>query len=278
MAFPTIGEFGACVCVLFVLLMVTAPIKAESQQAPGGCPNDPAVARVEAEPIYSDAQGSAVDAERLHRHEQQILPLRNFVTDVSQRADSADRSEQECALGMMLDWAKSRAMEAPPTDFGGLRELERFTISLNVIALKLRADGSSVEPLLDWLGDLNHTVMERFGTRGRVDNLYVWSGVAAASYALLGGDGVSRSYANGVWRRGIAAIRPDGFVDSELGRGSRALLYHVYDLSALLTLRAFRNALGDSGTAAMMKGIRLMAGRMPAMNMPRQPNRGNSTP
>jgi poly(beta-D-mannuronate) lyase len=174
------------------------------------------------------------------------LPLRNFVTDASRRADSSDRAEQECALRMMLDWAKNGAMETPPTDFGGPRELERFGISLNIIALKLRADGLNIDPLVGWLGDLNRMVTARFRTRGRVDNLYVWSGVAAASYALLSGDGAARRYANDVWLDGVAAIRPDGFVDSELRRGSRALLYHVYNLSALLTLRAFRNAMGDS--------------------------------
>lgn len=241
-----IGEFRALACVLLLSLMVTAPAQAGNERLAGGCPNDPPVAQVEGEPIYSDARGSVVDTDKLRRHEQQISPLRKFVTDASRGADSTDRSERECALDMMLEWANDRAMTVPPTDFGGLRELERFTISLNIVALKLRADGLKIEPLLDWLGKLNHLVMERFGARGHVDNLFVWSGVAAASYALLGGDDPSRRYASDVWTRGISAIRPDGFVDSELRRGPRALLYHVYNLSALLTLRAFRTALGDT--------------------------------
>ena len=217
---------------------------------------------MEAAPVYSDQQGSVVDPARLHLHEQQILPLRNFVTDASRRADSADRADQECAFAMMLDWAKNRAMTVPPADFGGLRELERFGISLNIIALKLRADGLNIDPLLGWLGDLSHMVIERFGTRDRVDNLYVWSGVDAASYALLSGDNLARRHANDVWTRGIAAIRPDGYVDSELRRGSRALLYHAYNLSALLTLRAFRAALGESLTASERSQIMRLVDRV----------------
>jgi poly(beta-D-mannuronate) lyase len=211
----------------------------------GECPDDPSIIRVEAEPIYSDPKGSIVDPEELHRHAQQIMPLRKFVTDASQRADSASRNAQGCALSMMSAWAKAEAMAAAPTDFGGLRELERFTISLNVIALKLRADGLKIDPLLDWLGNLNHTVIDRFAERGRVDNLYVWSGVSAASYALLKVDDPARRYEGAVWIRAVSAIRPDGFVDSELRRGARALSYHAYDLSALLTLRALRTALGE---------------------------------
>jgi len=235
------------VFVLFTWLVATLPDPAAAGMTPGGgtCPNDPPLAQVEAVPIYSDAKGSVVDADNLRLHEQQILPLRNFVTDASSRADSDDRGERECALRMMRDWAKTGAMAQPPADFNGLRELERFTISLNIIALKLRADGLDIAPLLDWLGTLNHTVIQRFENRNMVDNLDVWSGVAAASFALLSGDDVARRHEDTVWKQGIAAIRPDGFVNSELRRGARALSYHVYDLSALLTLNAFRSALGE---------------------------------
>jgi poly(beta-D-mannuronate) lyase len=211
----------------------------------GECPDDPSIIRVEAKPIYSDPKGSIFDPEKLHRHAQQIMPLRKFVTDASERADGVDRGTRNCALSMMSAWAKAGAMAEAPTDFGGLRELERFTISLNIIALKLRADGLKIDPLLGWLGNLNHTVIDRFAERGRVDNLYVWSGVAAASYALLKVDDPARRYEDAVWIRAVSVIRPDGFVDSELRRGSRTLSYHAYDLSALLTLRALRTALGE---------------------------------
>jgi poly(beta-D-mannuronate) lyase len=228
------------------------------------CPDDATVARVDATPVYSDAQGSVVDPAKLRFHEQQILPLRNFVTDASRRADSTDPAQRECALAMMRDWAKNRAMEVPPADFGGLRELERFGISLNIIALKLRADGLDIGPLLGWLGELNRIVIGRFESRDRVDNLYVWSGVAAASYALLSRDDGARRHADDVWKKGLAAIRPDGFVDSELRRGSRALLYHVYDLSALLTLRAFRTALGETNSDQDQVSLARLADRVGA--------------
>lgn len=262
MACPGTGECRVFACILILSLMVAVPARAGNAERAGACPSDPPVAQVEAEPIYSDARGSAVDTAKLRRHEQQISPLRNFVTDASRRADSSDRSERACALRMMDDWAKRRAMAVPPTDFGGLRELERFTISLNIIALKLDASGLNVKPLLDWLADLNHLVMQRFGTRGRVDNLFVWSGVAAASYALLSKDDMAARYENDVWTHGVAAIRGDGFVDSELHRGARALLYHVYDLSALLTLRAFRNALRDSVDVQEQEPLRRLVDRV----------------
>jgi poly(beta-D-mannuronate) lyase len=251
--------------LLFMVLAAIEPAWAAGEAMPAGdCPVDPPLAQVVAGAIYSDPKGSIVDPEKLHQHAQEILPLRKFVTDASERADSSDRAQQECALQMMRDWAMSRAMATPPADFGGSRELERFTIALNVIALKLRADGLDVEPLRDWLGTLNHEVTAKFAPSSSVGNLHVWSGVAAASYALLYKDEQSRSYENTVWKYGISAIRPDGFVDRELQRGARALLYHVYNLSALVTLRAFRGALGEADTPPERDALRRMTDRVGA--------------
>jgi poly(beta-D-mannuronate) lyase len=248
--------------------MVLAAIKpswAAGEAMPaGGCPIDPPLVQVVAEGIYSDPKGSIVDPEKLHQHAQDVLPLRKFVTDASERADSSDRAQQECALQMMLGWAKSRAMTTPPADFGGSRELERFTITLNIIALKLRADSLDIEPLRDWLGTLNREVIAGFAPLSRVGNLYIWSGVAAASYALLYKDEQSLRYESDVWKYGIASIRADGFVDRELQRGARALLYHVYNLSALMTLRAFREALGEPTTSRERDALRRMADRVGA--------------
>ena len=251
-----------CFTALCALLVTTAPGHASGEDAGLECPDDPAIAQVQAEPIYSDAQGSVIDTGKLRRHKQEIEALRNFVTDASRRADSAVPGERACALHMMIGWADARAMQQRPSDFGGLRELERFTISLNIIALKLRAGGLNIDPLLSWLGGLDRAVIDGFGKRDRVDNLYAWSGVAAASFALLSGDHDAQKFENSVWNETTGAIRPDGFVDSELRRGSRALIYHVYALSAILTLRAFRSALGERTNANERVSLKRLVGRV----------------
>jgi poly(beta-D-mannuronate) lyase len=116
---------------------------------------------------------------------------------------------------------------------------------LNIIALKLKASGINIDSVLGWLGELNNAVISYFGRRGRADNLNCWSGVNAASYCVLSGDRLAKQYEDTVWNQSIQAIRPDGFVDTELARRGRAAHYHEYFLSALITMHAFRKALGE---------------------------------
>ena len=206
------------------------------------CPTP--VARVEGRDFYSDARGSVVDPDRLREHLELILPLREFVTEASKWADSSDPDDRECGWRMMRSWAEGRALLKPPLDFIGQRERQRFTIALNIIALKLGDCGLDIDPALPWLEELNRAVIDDFGSRRR-NNLYVWSGVCAASYALLSGDCVARDYEACVWQHAVDAILADGHIESEMLRGTKALIYHAYYLSALLTLAAFRRALGE---------------------------------
>jgi poly(beta-D-mannuronate) lyase len=204
----------------------------------------PPIIRIEGENFYSDKKGSVVDPDKLDRHFQLTLPLRNFVYEASGRADSADADDRECALIMMLEWADAGAMTEQPSSFIGRRERQRYTIVLNIIALKLQAAGLDIAPLLGWLAELNDAVIGDFAKLENVGNLYVWSGVCAASFAVLGGDDISSRYESKVWRHSLQLIREDGYVASEMARGALALSYHVYYLSALLSLRAFRDTLG----------------------------------
>ena len=233
---------------LFVAALLAALTSASAASA-ATCPDEPAPALVQSQSFYSDAKGSVVDAEKLRQNLALIAPIRRFVTEASQRADSADRSEQDCALNMMLAWARGHALLDQPRDFAAMRERERWAIALDIIALKLRADGKDITPLVDWLAEMDHGVLHDFGRRSRSDNLNAWSGVAAASLAVLKEDREAKAYADAVWRQSIAAIRPDGYVDTELARGPRALLYHAYYLSALMTLKAFRHAAGVQTSA-----------------------------
>jgi poly(beta-D-mannuronate) lyase len=245
-----------------LLLGVSLLMTSQAVLAASTCPVDAPVAQVQSQGIYADASGSRLDADKLRASLALVAPLRRFVADASLRADSTNPADETCAYAMMLSWAKSGAMLVEPANFAGMRERERFTIALNIIALKLKAEGFAAAPLLEWLGRLNNGVIDDFEKRGLEDNLGVWSGVAAASYALLSGDGRARRYAGAVWNRAISGIRPDGYIDTELRRAGRALDYHTYYLSALVTLHAFREALGDSASQAEQAGLKRLAGKV----------------
>jgi len=238
----------------------TSALSIASQAAHAdGCPDYPPVARVDSVKFYADSHSSIIQTDKVQERNKLIAPLRTFVTDASKRVDSEDHAEQECAQHMMLEWAHGKALEEEPADIAGQHDRQIFDISLNIIALKLQKEGFNIDPLLGWLGDLNRAVISFFENRNRlataahrpgpgwapVDNLYVWSGVNAASFAVLNGDRGAKRYEDAVWSGAIGAIRPDGYLESELRRGGRALHYHAYDLSAMLTMHAFRRALGE---------------------------------
>jgi poly(beta-D-mannuronate) lyase len=212
------------------------------------CPSVPPILRIETVPIYYDDKGSKQDAGQLILHNQTIRPLRTFLAELTRFVDRPESARAErftCPLTLLKAWAESDALLMKPSNFSGVRERERFGIGINVVAIKLLANGQQLGAgVLQWIGSLNKAIMRDFDLRKRVDNLYAWSGVNAASYALINTSAIALDYQNTVWRHAIDQIDENGFVASELRRGPRALIYHEYYLSALLVFRTFRNALG----------------------------------
>ena len=133
-------------------------------------------------------------------------------------------SDLDCARNMIDRWATAKALLVPPTTLEAIRQRARFAIGLNIVAIKLRSAGHPVASVsADWLQRLSNVAVDDFRKRanksGWIDNLYVWSGVNAASSALLTNDREMRAYATEVWQRSIAQIAPDGSLKSELARG-----------------------------------------------------------
>jgi poly(beta-D-mannuronate) lyase len=234
---------------------------AQAVRAENECPSHTPISTVVAQDFYSDKNGSVVDQTKLAANLNLIKDLRSFVTDVALRLDTeGDVKGQQCAYGLMVQWAQARALLQPPSNFAGIRERERFVISLNIAALKLKSRGFPTQhSIIGWLSDLNHMVKYDFSKRGTADNLFAWSGVASATFVVLERDLELLSYSDEVWRRSLQQIRGDGFVDTELRRAGRALLYHQYNLSALLMMRAFREAAGKHAALEEDQVLRRLA-------------------
>jgi hypothetical protein len=209
------------------------------------CQIEAAPGRAQGATVYTDKNGSIADPEKVRQRNAAVLPLRNFVTHASQRVDSDSHAQQECAMNNMVAWAKGKALLESPADFNGQRERLEYALPLEILAVKLKARGFEIDPLKSWLGDLAHAVSKDFESLSRVGNLYVWSGAAAAAHAMLSRDEASKKYADKVWAFAIQSIRSDGYISQELNRAGRATVYHLYNLSAILTLNAFRAALGE---------------------------------
>lgn len=118
-----------------------------------------------------------------------------------------------------------------------------------MLTIKLKVQGHTLGPhVMPWLGALVSDKIKgdrkHVADGNREGNLYYEDGATAAGYALLTHDRDAFAFQNEVWRYFLATVHDDGYLDSELSRGSRALIYHNRALSMLLALREIRHALG----------------------------------
>jgi poly(beta-D-mannuronate) lyase len=248
-----------------VIVFVFALAKIALAEAEPTCPSFASVSRVDGIPFYADKAGSVVDPEAQHQNEAIQAPILKMLLYIETALDSKDgRSPStDCAFAIIEGWAESRAMTERPKTFEGSVRRQGYTIGLNVVALKLKSLGYLVtDPMRLWLRGLVNSITDMYRENNLRNNLYAWSGVATASYALIAPYPRAIEYENKVWRDSIAEITADGFLPKELTRSHRALIYHQYAFSALLMLRQMRLALGDSESAGDRAALQRLADRI----------------
>lgn len=223
------------------------------------CPEYPPVINVSGPEFYSDAKGSKVDPRKEAELNQARKPINDFLSYETQSLDGAPSWSKltglspDCANLLLEKWAAANAMATTVDDKGsysreGGVDKGQFTRGMVMITLKLRSDGLVLGPhVLPWLG---HLVSDKIkGDRkhlaegNKEGNLYYEDGATAAGYALLTHDKNAYDFQNDVWKYFLSSVHSDGYLDSELSRGSRALVYHNRALSMLLALRELRRAL-----------------------------------
>lgn len=244
------------------------------------CPTYPPVLNVSGPEFYSDAKGSKVDPAKEAELSRDRKPINDFLSYETQSLDGAPSWSKltdlspVCSNLLLESWASANAM-ATTVDAGGNYSREggvdrgEFTRGMVMLTLKLKAEGMTLGPhILPWLG---HLVSDKIaGDRKHLaqgnheGNLYYEDGATAAGYALLTQDKNAFDFQNDVWRYFLTSVHEDGYLDSELSRGSRALIYHNRALSMLLTLREIRKALHIPETAedrVKLKSLSDLVGR-----------------
>jgi poly(beta-D-mannuronate) lyase len=240
------------VCLLSVCTGVAFQPAGQAAAVQFICVIDPPIAEMKGTTTYADKKASVVDPVKGAQHAEMIKPVATFATHLANATDSLplDSEKAACARKMLSTWAADNALVQTPDSFPAVRERARFTIGFNLAAVKLRQAGYPVDrDVIDWLRTLTREVVSGFALKPALSNLDIWSGVDAASFLLLSDDLLLREHARRVWRKGIDQIKADGSLDTEMGRGRRALLYHQYYMSGLLMLREMSAAIGDLPSA-----------------------------
>lgn len=247
---------------LLLMLVLSLSVKAQSRSS---CPDYRPVLNVSGSEFYSDSKGSEVDLTKEAELSKDREPINNFLSYETQSLDGAPSWSKitglspTCANLLLEGWAAAGAM-ATTVDANGKYSREggvdkgEFTRGMVMLAIKMKASGMPLGPdVLPWLGHLVEEKgkgdREHIAQGNKEGNLYYEDGATAAGYALLTHDKNAFNFQNEVWQYFLASVHNDGYLDSELSRGSRALIYHNRALSMLLALREIRTALHISETA-----------------------------
>jgi poly(beta-D-mannuronate) lyase len=235
--------------------------------AADACPAFPPVKYLELEEFYTDPKFSVVNQAAEDRNNAQVKPVDNFMRYVEQALDhpsgQTDPSVSSCAYNAFKSWAAAGALTGEPPKFNSEGALKRtsYLVGINILALKLKAAGHPLDGvILKWLHTLNAKNVDFFEHGSNRGNLRVWSGAIAALHAVIDPDPLFRRYQDQVWHEAIAAIHDDGTIDAEMARGARALIYHMFSLSATLVLHDARQTLGYPDAPSDIARLHLLIG------------------
>jgi hypothetical protein len=252
---------------LAVLLSTVVGVHSYAASSLGdNCPTFPPVLSLSLGDIYADAQGSVPNDAVVKKNRYLITGVDRFMRYLEKALDNPGAGPNEasaaCAYENFRTWAKAGALTIDPKPFSreGAAKRSEYLIGINVLALKFKTAGFAMDPdMLAWLRSLTRANMisyERAINRG---NLRIWSAAAAALYALIESDADALHFQDRVWHEAMAAIHDDGTIDVEVARSHRALIYHMFSLSATLVLRSARTAFGQPETADDNHRLRLLA-------------------
>lgn len=268
-----IKRYGRSVvlCILLGLWALTTAAPATAPALPLSCPDFPPVLSLQLVAIYTDTRQSVPDAAAEKKNSDLTAGVDQFLRSIEQAIDRPDvhRGDPaaDCAFENFKKWAIAGALTVEPKPYNrdGTVKRGEYLIGLNVLALKIKAAGFTLDPtVITWLRTLNHENMDFYEKASNRGNLRIWAGTAAALFALVQPDAQALDFQNRVWREAMTAIHDDGMIDAELARGQRALIYHMFSFSATLMLRDAREALGyrnSPSDTAKVKSLANMIGR-----------------
>lgn len=242
-------------CRRFAILICALAAAAAPAHAEAACKAIPAPSTLVLKSMYSDAKSSVIDPGNAADNAKIEAPIFDLFQATEHALDQPNAHpgdfESDCAFKNFSDWARAGALTFEPSvyDSGGKVKRGLLNPSFQMIAIKFRAAGYTLDPtMLAWLAKMNRENVDFYMKGTNRANQRVWSAAGAALNDLIKPDPAAERFADQVWHEAIAAIRNDGLIEAELGRGQMALVYHIYSLSAALVLEAARHARGGNET------------------------------
>lgn len=225
-------------------------------------PPPPAVRDITANNYYTDpAHHSVIDPARFAANRASVAPIESYLRRIAVMASTPDATNRACAVQWLAAWATDMALTGTLSSEQAAYERKWTLAGLALSYAKVR-DGATLSQraaIDGWLITLARQVARHADHhKGTRNNHYYWEGLAVAAAGVVTGDATATDWGREVFRFAMGQIGDDGALTAEMGRGRRALHYHLFAAEPLVMLAAVLNvpsARLDALVALCIRGL-----------------------
>ncbi|MBS1815351.1 MAG: alginate lyase family protein [Acidobacteria bacterium] len=196
--------------------------------------------------LKGDPTHSIIDPVADARNKALVKPFYDVQRNDNKAADAfrttGSRAAARCAITQITTMARENAMGGKVPNGQPIYVQGWVAGSTAVDWLKVRQMATPEENRLvgQWLHALGRSVRAYYDPRtdksDGTNNHSYWAGFALAAIGIADDNRNDFDWGIKYYDRGVAAIHPDGTLDREMDRASRALHYHLYALTPLIML------------------------------------------
>jgi poly(beta-D-mannuronate) lyase len=228
---------------------------------------------------YSDAKHSIIDPTRHAAYQAASKPYGDVEAAVVRAADNFQQTGSRAAAACVAHILSAQAQANSMT--GSMSSNQAYYVqgwALGAVAigwLKVRPAGNAAlgltpeqtTALTAWLKTVGGQVEDYFNgmheknaSTGR-NNHYYWAGFSVMAAGIAANDRAQYEWGIGTYKVGVDQIQPDGTLPLEMGRGQRALHYHLFAAAPLVTIAELAEANGDNLYAYDQSRLALLVAR-----------------
>ena len=237
------------------------------------CPEPPTPVRdVMVEPFYErgDTTHSVVNAQAYAARTRAVEPLNALATGIARMGDRYLQTPARnpvvaaCLVSWLEAWASADAMLGRVTMQGQYER--KWTLATLALNYALLSDAPEIPDaqratIERWLRELGWATVPEYARKpfGEQNNHLYWAALATLATAVVTNDRPLFDWAIAATRAGLRQIGPDGALERELQRKSKALHYHRFSAEPLVLAVAIAKANGIELAATNNGGLARLA-------------------
>ena len=219
----------------------------------------PLLKDIAASDYYTDAKHSVIDQKRLAAYQAVEAQFDEATKAAAKAADdfqaNGSRQAAECTL-QILDLeagadAMTGAMSTNQANYVQNWSLGAFAVSWLKVRAAEPGTPAQRKAAAGWMAKVGSQVQAWFsdrhakGTNDGTNYHYYWAGFAVMGAGIAADNRAMYDWGVGTYDEAISRIAADGTLPLEMGRGQRALHYHLFALAPIVLMAEYGEANGD---------------------------------